>query len=84
MTTDAQAQRSPARDSRYLALRNFAISISVFNILGYTLFGFEQPWLWPLTRKVPLIVGWVGGFVLPARTDQPVARAAVQPEAVPA
>jgi len=30
------------------ALRRFAISISVFNILGYTVFGFEQPWLWPL------------------------------------
>jgi len=30
-----------------IALRNFAISITVFNILGYTLFGFEQPWLWP-------------------------------------
>ncbi|MEZ0114253.1 hypothetical protein ABH920_008287 [Catenulispora sp. EB89] len=34
-------------DPRYLALRNFAISISVFNIFGYTLLGFEQPWLWP-------------------------------------
>jgi enediyne biosynthesis protein E5 len=30
-----------------IALRNFAISISVFNILGYTFFGFEQPWVWP-------------------------------------
>jgi hypothetical protein len=29
------------------ALRNFAISITVFNVLGYTLLGFEQPWLWP-------------------------------------
>ena len=29
------------------ALRNFAISISVFNVLGYTVLGFEQPWLWP-------------------------------------
>jgi hypothetical protein len=36
------------RDPRYLALRNFAISISVFNIFGYTLLGFEQPWLWPI------------------------------------
>jgi enediyne biosynthesis protein E5 len=36
------------RDPRYLALRNFAISMSIFNILGYTLFGFEQPWSWPL------------------------------------
>jgi hypothetical protein len=36
-----------APDPRYLALRNFALSISVFNIFGYTLLGFEQPWLWP-------------------------------------
>jgi hypothetical protein len=35
-------------DPRYLALRNFAISISVFNLLGYTVLGFEQPWLWPI------------------------------------
>ncbi|WP_307873004.1 enediyne biosynthesis protein [Paractinoplanes ovalisporus] len=34
-------------DPRYLALRNFAISMSVFNIFGYTLLGFEQPWSWP-------------------------------------
>jgi hypothetical protein len=38
----------PAPDKRYLALRNFAISISVFTVLGYTLLGFEQPWLWPI------------------------------------
>ena len=38
----------PAPDPRYLALRNFAISISVFNIFGYTLLGFEQPWIWPI------------------------------------
>jgi hypothetical protein len=36
------------KDPRYLALRNFAISISVFNVFGYTLLGFEQPWLWPI------------------------------------
>jgi hypothetical protein len=35
-------------DPRYLALRNFAMSISIFNILGYTVLGFEQPWLWPI------------------------------------
>jgi enediyne biosynthesis protein E5 len=41
-----KAKKKP--DVRYLALRNFAISISVFNIFGYTLLGFEQPWLWPI------------------------------------
>ncbi|RZQ61135.1 enediyne biosynthesis protein [Amycolatopsis suaedae] len=30
-----------------IALRRFAISMTVFNILGYAWFGFEQPWLWP-------------------------------------
>ncbi|MGW2248881.1 enediyne biosynthesis protein [Kitasatospora sp. NPDC001660] len=31
-----------------IALRRFAISITIFNILGYTVLGFEQPWTWPL------------------------------------
>lgn len=44
----ARAKREPNRDPRYLALRNFALSISVFNVLGYALLGFEQPWLWPI------------------------------------
>ena len=35
-------------DPRYLALRNFALSISAFTVLGYTVLGFEQPWLWPV------------------------------------
>jgi enediyne biosynthesis protein E5 len=43
----AAKTKRPA-DPRYLALRNFAISISVFNVFGYTLLGFEQPFLWPL------------------------------------
>lgn len=44
----ATAPPAGQKDPRYLALRNFAISISVFNILGYTVLGFEQPWSWPL------------------------------------
>jgi hypothetical protein len=39
------AKKAP--DPRYTALRNFAISLTVFNTLGYTVLGFEQPWLWP-------------------------------------
>lgn len=35
-------------DPRVIALRRFAISITIFNIFGYTLLGFEQPWLWPI------------------------------------
>jgi len=46
MTSTLPASRRP--DPRYLALRNFAVSISVFNVLGYTVLGFEQPWLWPV------------------------------------
>ncbi|MFF2040706.1 enediyne biosynthesis protein [Kitasatospora sp. NPDC058170] len=43
------APPAPAKpDPRYLALRNFAASITIFNIFGYTLLGFEQPWLWPI------------------------------------
>lgn len=38
----------PRHDPKVMmALRNFAISISVFNIAGYVFLGFEQPWLWP-------------------------------------
>ncbi len=40
--------RVDRKDPRYLALRNFAISMSIFNVLGYTVLGFEQPWTWPL------------------------------------
>jgi hypothetical protein len=47
-TVAAPAAAAKPKDPRYLALRNFALSISVFNIFGYTLLGFEQPWLWPL------------------------------------
>src|ERR1700751_2249173 len=38
----------PKPDPRYIALRNFAMSISAFNVFGYTLLGFEQPWIWPI------------------------------------
>ncbi|HLX48019.1 MAG TPA: enediyne biosynthesis protein [Streptosporangiaceae bacterium] len=37
-----------SKDPRYLALRNFTISITAFNIFGYTLLGWEQPWIWPI------------------------------------
>jgi hypothetical protein len=56
--------RVDRRDPRYLALRNFAISMSVFNILGYTVLGFEQPWTWPLFAlglgyTVEIAVEWI-------------------------
>ncbi|MEV0401513.1 enediyne biosynthesis protein [Actinoallomurus sp. NPDC050550] len=49
------------RDPRYLALRNFAISLTIFNTLGYTVLGFEQPWLWPF---LALATGYTTELVL--------------------
>jgi hypothetical protein len=51
-----------------MALRNFAVSISVFNILGYTVLGFEQPWLWPIIAvgtgyTVELVLETIGARV---------------------
>jgi len=38
----------PKRTNKVItALRRFAISITIFNIVGYTVLGFEQPWLYP-------------------------------------
>ncbi|SFP09428.1 hypothetical protein SAMN05421810_101935 [Amycolatopsis arida] len=52
----------PRHDPKVItALRRFAISMTVFNILGYTLLGFEQPWLWPL---VALATGYTVELVL--------------------
>ena len=56
----AAAKPKPAADPRYLALRNFAISISVLNIFGYAWLGFEQPWLWPI---LSVLVGYTTEIV---------------------
>ncbi|MFI5642214.1 enediyne biosynthesis protein [Streptomyces goshikiensis] len=42
-------QKTPPRHNPKVttALRRFAISISVLNVFGYTVLGFEQPWTWP-------------------------------------
>ncbi|MDH2429181.1 enediyne biosynthesis protein UnbU [Sphaerisporangium sp. TRM90804] len=39
---------SPKKDPRTIALRRFAMSISVFTIVGHTLLGFEQAYLTPV------------------------------------
>lgn len=52
-----------------IALRRFAISITVFNIIGYALLGFEQPWVWPF---VALLTGYtveIGLEALAARLE---------------
>jgi hypothetical protein len=46
-----------------IALRRFAISITIFNILGFTVLGFEQPWTWPF---VALATGYATELVLEA------------------
>jgi hypothetical protein len=48
LTTPPPAKAKKPADPRYLALRNFALSISAFNVFGYTMLGFEQPWLFAL------------------------------------
>lgn len=48
MAETTTAPSPPRHDPKVItALRRFAISISIFNILGYTVLGFEQAWLWP-------------------------------------
>lgn len=48
MAEGSQAPSVPRHDPKVVtALRRFAISITIFNIIGYALLGFEQPWLWP-------------------------------------
>jgi enediyne biosynthesis protein E5 len=52
LATPPPAKTKKPADPRYLALRNFAISISVFNVFGYTMLGFEQPWLFALLAVI--------------------------------
>jgi hypothetical protein len=46
-----------------IALRRFAISITIFNIAGYLFLGFEQPWIWPF---VAVATGYTTELVLEA------------------
>lgn len=47
---ETEQKAPPARHDPkvIIALRRFAISISIFNIIGYLWLGFEQPWIWPV------------------------------------
>lgn len=52
----------PRHDPKVItALRRFAISITIFNILGYTWLGFEQPWTYPFAA---LAMGYFTEIVL--------------------
>jgi hypothetical protein len=65
-----QKANPPRHDAKVItALRRFAISITIFNILGYTVFGFEQPWLWPFFA---LAIGYtveIGLEIIGARVE---------------
>ncbi len=67
----AETKTSPPRhDPKVItALRRFAISISIFNILGYTVLGFEQPWLWPVIALATGYATEVGLEIIGARTE---------------
>lgn len=60
---EATEQKAPPRHDKKVitALRRFAISITVFNIIGYTLLGFEQAWIWPF---VALLTAYTTEIVL--------------------
>jgi enediyne biosynthesis protein E5 len=64
---EATEQKAPPRHNPKVitALRRFAISITVFNIVGYLFLGFEQPWIWPFVAlatayTTELALEWVG------------------------
>ncbi len=42
-----QTLTAPKSNKTITALRRFAISITIFNIIGYTVLGFEQPYTYP-------------------------------------
>ncbi|SEP52413.1 enediyne biosynthesis protein [Amycolatopsis saalfeldensis] len=65
-----QTTAVPRHDPKVVtALRRFAISITVFNILGYTVLGFEQPWLWPLIALATAYATEIGLELIGARAE---------------
>jgi hypothetical protein len=68
--TTSTVQTAPRHDKKIItALRRFAISITVFNILGYTWFGFEQPWLWPIIALATGYTTEIGLEIIGARAE---------------
>lgn len=69
-TTPQTAPPAPRHDPKVVtALRRFAISITVFNILGYTVLGFEQPWLWPFVALATAYAIEIGLEIVGARVE---------------
>ncbi len=52
-----------------IALRRFAISISVFNILGYVFLGFEQSWVWPFVALLTAYTTEIALEIVGARVE---------------
>ncbi|RMI34509.1 enediyne biosynthesis protein UnbU, partial [Actinomadura harenae] len=59
-TTTAAKVPRPAKDPRVVALRRFALSISVFTILGHTVLGFEQAYATPVVALATAYVLEIG------------------------
>lgn len=60
--TETTVKEPPRHDNKVItALRRFAISITIFNIIGYAVLGFEQPWIWPF---VAIGVGYTTELML--------------------
>lgn len=56
------------RSNRFGGLLRFAIAITVFNVLGHTVFGFEQSYAQPLVAlatgyTVELLIEWIGARI---------------------
>jgi len=56
------------RTNRLAGLRRFAVAISLLNILGHTILGFEQSWAQPLVAlvtaySVEILLEWVDAWV---------------------
>lgn len=64
------AAAPPRHDPKVImALRRFAISISIFNIVGYTVLGFEQPWAWPFVAIATAYTVEIGLEIIGARVE---------------
>ncbi|PNG23518.1 enediyne biosynthesis protein [Streptomyces cahuitamycinicus] len=68
--TTKQPPGAPRHDAKVItALRRFAISITVLNIAGYTVLGFEQPWLWPFIAVFTAYTVEMGLEAISAQVD---------------
>jgi hypothetical protein len=70
MAVQDQKPSPPRHDPKVItALRRFAISITIFNIVGYTVLGFEQPWAWPFVAIATAYTVEIGLELIGARVE---------------